>query len=293
MFDDRAGRGARRIELGDALIGRVGVIDVVVGQFLALQLPRGGDAGAAIGRAIKCGALVRILTVAHGLRKASAEGAIVRRISLKLHRKPVGNRGIIGGGARVGFCGKALAQGQRGRALVGGEFIEHRLVVLRLDHDRDVVVVLGGGADHSGAADVDILDAVLVSRALVDGRLERIEIDDQQVDRRNAVVLHRLRMIGIVADREQSTMHVGMQRLDPAVHHFRKAGQVCDIADLQPGRGDRLGGAAGRDQVDAKACQRAGELDQAGLVGNGKQCAGHAARSVGHENGPGEIKAAG
>ena len=44
MLDDDAGRGARRIEFGDAFVGRIGVVDVVVGQFLALQLPRGGDA---------------------------------------------------------------------------------------------------------------------------------------------------------------------------------------------------------------------------------------------------------
>ena len=33
-----------RIELGDAFVGRVGVVDVVVGELLALQLARGRDA---------------------------------------------------------------------------------------------------------------------------------------------------------------------------------------------------------------------------------------------------------
>ena len=46
VLDDGAGRGARRIELGDAFVGRVGVVDVVVGELLALHLPRGGDAEA-------------------------------------------------------------------------------------------------------------------------------------------------------------------------------------------------------------------------------------------------------
>ena len=46
-------------------------------------------------------------------------------------------------------------------------------------------------------------------------------------------------------------MHLGMQRLDPPVHHLGKAGEVGDVLDLQPGRGDRLRGAAGRDQFDA------------------------------------------
>ena len=72
-------------------------------------------------------------------------------------------------------------------------------------------------------------------------------------------------------------MHLGMQRLDPAIHHLGKAGELGDVLDLQPGRGDRLGGAAGRDQFDAVAGQRLRELDQPGLVGNGQQSAGHAA----------------
>ena len=55
------------IELGDAFIGRVGVVDVVVGELLALHLPRGGDAEARIGRAIERRRLVRVLAVAQRL----------------------------------------------------------------------------------------------------------------------------------------------------------------------------------------------------------------------------------
>ena len=81
-------------------------------------------------------------------------------------------------------------------------------------------------------------------------------------------------------------MHLRMQGLDPAVHHFRKAGQFRDVLDLQSGGGDRLGGAAGGDEFDAVAGQRAGEFDQSGFVGNGQQSAGDAARMVGHGQGP-------
>ena len=66
-------------------------------------------------------------------------------------------------------------------------------------------------------------------------------------------------------------MHLRVQRLDAAVHHLGKAGEVGDVADLEPGRGDRLRGAAGGDQLDAVLCERPGELDQAGLVGNGQR----------------------
>jgi hypothetical protein len=33
------------VELADALVGRIGVVDVVVGELLALELARGRDAG--------------------------------------------------------------------------------------------------------------------------------------------------------------------------------------------------------------------------------------------------------
>ncbi len=44
-----------------------------------------------------------------------------------------------------------------------GEFREQRGVVAGIDQHRDVVVVLGGGADHGRAADIDVLDAVVKS----------------------------------------------------------------------------------------------------------------------------------
>ena len=85
-------------------------------------------------------------------------------------------------------------------------------------------------------------------------------------------------MLGVVADRQQAAVHQGMQRLDPAIHHFGKAGDVGDVAHRQPGIGQRLTGAAGGDQFHALLRQRAGELDQPGLVGHGQQSAGNAAQ---------------
>ena len=70
VLDDDAGGGALGIELGDAFIGRIGVVDVVVGQLLALQLPRRGDAGAPLRRAVEGRGLVRVLAIAQRLDRA-------------------------------------------------------------------------------------------------------------------------------------------------------------------------------------------------------------------------------
>src|SRR5882762_3964996 len=292
MLDDDAGRGPRRIEFGDAFIGRVSIVDVVVRQLLALQLPRRGDAWAFVRRAIERGLLMRVFAVAQRLNQPPAESAEIRRVGLELTSKPVRDRGVIGGRAGIGLCRQASAQRQRCRALIGGEFVEHGLIILGFDDDSDIVVVLRRGADHRRPANVDVLDALLEAGALIDDRLERIEIDHQKIDRRDAVRLHRVRMFGVAADRQQSAMHFGMKGLDPSVHHFRKSGQFRYIRDLQARGGNRLGGAAGGDEIDAVAGQRAGEFDQSGFIRDGQQSAGHAARMVGHSLSPNHKPAA-
>ena len=63
--------------------------------------------------------------------------------------------------------------------------------------------------------------------------------------------LHGARVVGIVADAEQAAMDRRMQRLHAPVHDLGEAGHVGDVAHRDAGRGDRLGGAAGRHQLDA------------------------------------------
>jgi len=109
VLDDDAGRGALGVKLANALIGSVGVVDVVVGEFAALQLPRGGDARAFVGRPIERRSLMRILAIAQRLDQPPAEGAEIRCVVLELKRKPVRDRSVVSGGAGIGFCGQAAA----------------------------------------------------------------------------------------------------------------------------------------------------------------------------------------
>jgi hypothetical protein len=111
-------------------------------------------------------------------------------------------------------------------------------------------VVLGGGADHGRAADVDILHRGVEVRALRHRFLEGIEIDVEQVDAADPVLVHRRFVRGRVAHAEEAAVHQGMQGLHPPVHHLGKAGDVGDVLNGQPGRGDGGLGAAGGDQLD-------------------------------------------
>jgi hypothetical protein len=74
-----------------------------------------------------------------------------------------------------------------------------------------------------------------------------------------------------------------MQRLNAAVHHFRRAGQFGDIDYGKSGILESLGGAARRNQLNAEARQRSRKCNQTGLVGDRKQSAGYASRVAGHE----------
>ncbi len=62
-----------------------------------------------------------------------------------------------------------------------------------------------------------------------------------------------------------------VQRLDPAVEHFRESGHVAHVAHREAGVAQRAGRAAGGDEVPAEGGEALGELDQAGLIGNGEQ----------------------
>ncbi|GJD73998.1 hypothetical protein CFIICLFH_2231 [Methylobacterium goesingense] len=276
MLDDRHSGRAGRVELGDALVGGVGVVEVVVGEFLALELAGGGDAGPGrAGRAVEGRALVGVLSVAERLGEAAAEGPEGwRRVRLDLAREPIRDGGIVGGRSRIGLLGEAAPGALAQRPALGFEFGEHGGVVAHIDHDRHVGVIFRGGADHCRTADIDVLDAIVVAGSLRHRLLEGIEVDQQQVDRADAVGSQRRLMLRVAAHGEQSAMDARVQRLHPTVHHLGKAGEVGDLRDGQPGRTQGLVRPTRGDQRDAEAVESSGELDEAGLVGDGEECAG-------------------
>jgi hypothetical protein len=144
---------------------------------------------------------------------------------------------------------------------------QHLLVVDGVDDHGHVLPVLGSGAQHGGAADVDVLDGVFQRAVGLGGGLgEGVQVDDQQVDGADAVLLERGHVLRQVAAGQEAAVHARVQGLDAAVQHFREAG------DLRPPRsraglsGQQLGGAAGGQQLDALSVQGLGKFDDAGLV---------------------------
>jgi hypothetical protein len=132
-------------------------------------------------------------------------------------------------------------------------------------------MVLGRGADHRGAADIDVLDPLVEPGVPLQRRFERIEIDDQEVDRRDVVGEHRGLMRRLGSDRQQTSVHPRVQGLDPAIHHLREAGDLSHVDDREAALIKRRGGAARRKEVDAKWFEGTRQIQEAGLVGNGEE----------------------
>ena len=171
----------------------------------------------------------------------------------------------------------------RERAAGACEFVGDGVVVGGRSDDGDVVKILGGGADHRRSADVDVLDQFFERDAgLGRGFLEGVEIHDHHVDRRDAVLGDGGDVLGIFAAMQDAAVDLGMQRLDAAVEHFGESGEFGDVFDGDAGIAQQLGGASGGDEFDAEGGELAGEIDEAGFVGDAENGALNAGTAGGH-----------
>ena len=144
-------------------------------------------------------------------------------------------------------------------------------------------MVLGRRADQRRPADVDLLDGLLERHARPgDGGLEGIEIHHHQFEGEDAVLGQGLHVLGVVVAAEDAAVDLGMQGLQPAVHHFRKAGVLGDVADRDALAFQVFAGAAGAVDFHAGGGQAAGETGQSELVADTYQCTLNARRLHGN-----------
>ena len=90
---------------------------------------------------------------------------------------------------------------------------------------------------------------------------------------------HVLRVFAAMQD---SAMHLGVQRFDATVQHFGEAGEFGDVFDVHSGFAQKFGGAAGGDEFDAEYGELAGEIYEAGFVGDAEKGALNAGTAGGH-----------
>ena len=269
----------RALELADE-VGRGGDIeDVVIAEFLALQLFEGLVEGA-----VERGLLVRVFAVAEALgdgqggREAGRQAEDVAEAGLRLGFEVVGDRGVVGRGTLEDLEGEFAAEFAEGlRSLHRGE---HALVVGRVGDDGDGGVVLGGAAQHGRTADIDVLDGVFERAVrLRDGRFEGVEVHDDEVDEVDAVLLGFVEVLLRIATAEESAVDLRVQGLHAAFHDFGETRVFADVGHRQAGVAQHLRGAAGREElvtVFLDECLSEGQ--EAGLVADGEEGEWHGER---------------
>ena len=285
MLDDDAGRFGKAAH---AFPCRVGVGDIVERQLLALHLLEGGErARRRIQIAVERCLLVRVFAVAqiHQLHEAAVDltwesivsrDRLLRVVELQ-RRQIVADRAVVVGD--VVERGHRQLESRRAReAAVRFDFGQRLGILIGRGEHADVVPVFRRGAQHRRAADVDVFDRLLQRAVgLCHRALERIQVQHQQIDRRNAQLGHQ-RVICAAAT-EQAAVDLRMQGLDATVHDFREAGHVAHVAHRDTGVAQRFGAAAGREQLNAGGDEPLAQLDQAGLVRHAEQSAANGSES--------------
>ncbi len=104
----------------------------------------------------------------------------------------------------------------------------------------------------------------------------------------------RAHVVGPVATRENAAMNVWMQRLDPAVHHFWKTGDVGHVRYAQARVGEGAGGAASGYELESAGGEPAADVDDTALVGDTQKGSWHTGRvpvlSSATPGGPGAVR---
>ena len=133
-------------------------------------------------------------------------------------------------------------------------------------------MVLGRGAHHRGAADVDLLDRLCVGDARLGNRLaERVEVDDDEADLLDPELGDALEILGHVAAREDAPVDAGVQRLDATAEHLGSARHLIDRQPRNAGRFDLRARATRSDDLDVERMERAGEVLEPRGVGHADQ----------------------
>ena len=245
LHDDTGGL----IKILDALQSRIGIRHIVIGQGFTLPLYRGGNANfGRIALLVKSRLLVRVLAVAHGLglvelqvQGAREPGAAVAQLLAKV----IGNGTVIASGVFKSLDGEVKTGGRTDGIVVGIELLQQAGIVPGIHHDGDVPVVFRRRPHHGRPANIYVLNGFFVAAIRArHGRFKGIQVHHDHVDGSNTVVCHHL-VIGAPAP-QYAAVDGGMQGLDPARHHLRKARVIRYLGHFKARLPQQPAGASGR-----------------------------------------------
>ncbi len=181
---------------------------------------------------IESSALVGVFAVAQFGTAAELHAKVFGKQAARLCAlagQVVGDRRVVGGRALEGLEGQ-LAARRFAEATVTAQFVEQRSVIRGIDGNRHVGVVLGRGANHRRAADVDLLDRLCEGDVGIrNGGLERVEVDGDQIDRPDLLLLEISLVSLVIPTGENPAVDSRVERLDPPAEHFGATRELCDV----------------------------------------------------------------
>src|SRR5690625_2100774 len=116
-------------------------------------------------------------------------------------------------------------------------------------------MVLRGGTDHGGPADIDIFDAGLPIGAARDGLAEGIEVHGQEIDGADPEFLHGCSMALQIPAAKQSAVNLRVKSLHAPVEDLGKARMLGDVNYRQSDVPQHLRRTARRENLDAAGSQ--------------------------------------
>jgi len=287
------------VELEHDAGGRVEIEEIRVRQLLALQHFRRAERRPRI-FAIPGGFLMRVLAVPEITKLPQRQVQRLRCQSWRVQKDPLStadlamkttfirdngrelgrNRRVVGTGMGEGLPRELESEVGR-RPCRTTDLLEHRTVIVGRHHDEDVLKIFRRRPYEARPADVDLFNQYVERRLRIRCRFhKRIQVDDDNVDQRDAVCRRRGEVVRPTAARKNPPVHQRMESLHTTVHHFGKAGDLRDADDGKPCLLQSPRGPARRHQLEAAAGKSAGKVDQASLVGNAYEGSRHKRRQL-------------
>ena len=205
-------------EVANKVHGSVDVEEVVVGNFLAVEL---GEHFIEVAEEIAF--LVRILTIAHHLGTIDGQAECRRLFAIEV----VEDVRVVGARYGKSLLGKPAAVFESGGGIAIGyeTLIERFILSLRSDNNH-IVEIFGSSADKRNAAYIDFLDDVGFGSTRSYSVLKWIEIDDDEVDFGDFVLSNLLAVTIVVATVENASKHLRVEGLHATAKDRRIAGEV-------------------------------------------------------------------
>ena len=152
------------------------------------------------------------------------------------------------------------------------DLADHRLIIGRIAYDRHIPVILGRAAQHRRTADIYILDGILHRHVgLGYGLTEGIEVNADHVYELDAVLLQRLKVARVVTARQQTAMHLRVERLHTAVTYLGEPRDVAYVYHLHALLAQKFHRTARGDNLPAGRAQTLCELHNTALVADTDQ----------------------